>query len=155
MLKIKIVSLGRNKADWIRTGCEQYLKLLSPYAQVTLDLVPAPRLSSSLSVAQIRAAEGKLLRPRLEGHTIALHAPARLYTSEEFAGLLERVQTSSGGKVTMLIGGAYGLERELLNEVDRRLSLSKLTFPHELTRVILLEQLYRAYSILKNTQYHK
>jgi 23S rRNA (pseudouridine1915-N3)-methyltransferase len=155
MLKIEVVSIGRDKAAWIREGCNQYLKLLSGYAKVSLDLIPAPRLSPALSVDEVRAAEGVLLRKRLDGYTIALHEQAPQYTSEKFARLLERLQTASGGKITMLIGGAHGLDRNLLKEVDSQLSLSALTFPHELTRVILLEQLYRAFSILHNTRYHK
>ena len=156
LLKIRIIALGKNKERWITAGVEHYLTLLSRFASVSIDIVPAPKTSSSLPPAQIRRKESALLAgKRSGGYCIALSEKGKQYDSLAFSQLIDKLQVTGGGKIEFLIGGAYGMDDQLLSEADDILSLSDLTFPHQLVRLILLEQIYRAFSILNNTSYHK
>jgi 23S rRNA (pseudouridine1915-N3)-methyltransferase len=155
LLNIQVLSIGRDKANWIRTGCDHYCKLLSRYARVELKPLPSAKISASLSPAEVKRAEAELLRKQTMGYTVALHDKGEEFESSGFADFLERLQIRSGGKVTFVIGGAFGLDESLLASADQTVSLSRLTLPHELARLILLEQLYRGFSILANTDYHK
>ncbi|HUV31135.1 MAG TPA: 23S rRNA (pseudouridine(1915)-N(3))-methyltransferase RlmH [Acidobacteriota bacterium] len=156
MLEVHVISLGRDKEPWITQGSEHYRKLLSRFARISLTVIPSPKFSSALSPDEIRVRESDLLvRRRKGGYGIALSDRGPTCDSEAFARLIERLQTTSGGRVEFLIGGPHGLADRLVGEADAVLSLSPLTFPHHLVRVILLEQLYRAFTILHRTGYHK
>ena len=156
MLKIRIIALGKDKENWVTGGVEHYLTLLSKFARVSIDIIPAPKTSPSLSPAQIRREESALLAgKRSGGYCIALSETGKRYDSLALSKLIDRLQITSGGKIEFLIGGPYGMDDQLLSDTDAVLSLSDLTFPHQLVRLILLEQLYRAFTILNNTSYHK
>lgn len=156
MLKIHIIALGKDKEAWITAGTDYYLTLLSRFAQPALTIIPSPNLSPALSPDEIRAKESDLLTRRIgEGYTIALSDKGKQNDSEALAQTLEGLQTSSRGLVQFIIGGPYGLHERLLAEADSVLSLSALTYPHQLVRLILLEQLYRAFTIIYGTGYHK
>jgi len=156
LLKIRIVALGKDKENWVTGGVEHYLTLLSKFARVSIDIVPAPKTSPSLSPTQIRREESALLaRKRSGGYCIALSETGKRYDSLAFSKLIDKLQITSGGKIEFLIGGPYGMDDQLLSDTDAVLSLSDLTFPHQLVRLILLEQIYRAFTILNNTSYHK
>ncbi len=156
MLKIRIIVLGKNKEPWVTEGVEHYLTLLSRFTSASVDYVPAPKTSSSLSPAQIRRKESALLAgKRSGGYCIALSDTGKRYDSLAFSKLIDKLQTTGGGKIEFLIGGPYGMDDQLLSDADAVLSLSDLTFPHQLVRLVLLEQIYRAFTILSNTSYHK
>jgi 23S rRNA (pseudouridine1915-N3)-methyltransferase len=156
MLKIRVVAIGKDKDRWVTDGVAHYTKLLARYCQLTSLAVPSPKQSKSLSPDETRRLEAERLRPHLkQGTTIALTDRGKQFDSPAFAKLLSRLQTTSGGSVTILIGGPYGLDTSILENADYRLYLSPLTFSHQLVRLVLLEQLYRGFSILNNTDYHK
>ncbi len=156
MLKIRILAIGEDKDRWVTEGIAHFTKLLSKYASVEFVPLPSSKSSSSISPDEIKKQEAALFRERLaKGMTIALADSGKSFDSVAYAKQLERWQVSSGGTVTFLIGGPFGLETDLIKTCDLALSLSPLTFSHQLVRLVLLEQLYRGYTILNNTSYHK
>jgi 23S rRNA (pseudouridine1915-N3)-methyltransferase len=156
MLKVEIVALGRDKDAWISDGINHYARLLSRYCRLTITNLPALKKSAALSPVEIQRLEAERFRPYLEkSTTIALTDKGHSCDSLGFAKLLADLQTTSGGSIILLVGGAFGLADEILRRATYRLSLSPLTFSHQVVRLILLEQLYRGFSILHNTDYHK
>lgn len=137
-------------------GCAHYAKLLSRFAKLTVTIIPPASESSSLSRDEIKSRESRLISKRLpKGYLIGLSEKGLTHSSESFGKLLEKWQTISSGSVTFVIGGAFGLDKDFLDDCDYLLSLSEMTLPHQLARLVILEQLYRGFSILANTDYHK
>ena len=156
MLKVNIVALGRDKDPWISEGIEHYSKLLARYCQLTVTNLPSLKKTASLSPAVVKKQEAERFLPYLEKTTpIALTDSGKTFDSRSFATFLGSLLASSGGSVTMLIGGPFGLADEILAKARHRLSLSPMTLSHQIVRLVLLEQLYRGFSILHNTDYHK
>lgn len=156
MLKVRIIALGKNKGDWIEGGCRHFQKLLSRYARVELVGVPAVRASSGLSPKEILRKEAAAIDKHLgAGMVVVLSDRGDKFDSHAFAKRLEKWQTTCGGTIQFVIGSAWGLDDAVLGRADLVLSLSEMTFSHQLVRLVLLEQLYRAFSILNNTDYHK
>lgn len=156
MLKIRILAIGEDKDRWVTDGSTHYLTLLSKYVSIETRALPSPKTSPSLSPDEIKKQEAAILQKELgRGLTVALSDRGRQVDSVAFAKLLEQWQVKSGGSVTFLIGGPHGLYDSILDRADAVLSLSPLTFSHQLVRLVLLEQLYRGFSILAGTAYHK
>lgn len=156
MSKIKIIALGRDKDEWVSAGCAHYTKLLSRWVRLDWRIINNNKIPSSLSPAEIMKAEAELIANELPTRgLIALADSGRQFDSIEFPGELQKWQTNFGAELTFLIGGAYGIDRTLLSKADSTLSLSPLTFSHQLVRLVLAEQLYRGFSILNGTDYHK
>lgn len=156
MIKIKVVAVGKDKDPWVTEGCEHLLTLLRKHANMHMALLPSPKGTASLPPGEIMAREASLIEPHLSrGLIVALIDTGKQFDSPSFAKQLERWQTTCDGQITFLIGGAYGLDQRLLTRAHHLLSLSPLTFSHQLVRVVLLEQLYRAFSILSGSPYHK
>ena len=156
MLKIRVIAVGEPKDRWIAEACNHYAKLLSRWANLETKSLPSPKGSSSLPPAQIMEREAeKIARELGKGKTIALSDKGKQLDSAGFAEAIRMLEMTSSGVVTFVIGGPYGLARRILSEADAVYSLSPLTFSHQLARVVLLEQLYRAYTIIHGTAYHK
>ena len=155
MLKIRIVAVGKDKDRWVSDGCAHYEKLLSRFAHLEWQIIQ-PTRHSSMSSKEIMKDEGDRLISHIgKGTTIALSDSGSKVDSLSFAKMLEKLQISSGGSINLVIGGAYGLSESVLRRADMILSLSPMTFSHQLVRLVLLEQLYRGFSILHGTDYHK
>ncbi len=156
MIKLDIVAIGKDKGAWISEGVDHYLKLLSKYASVKLKTVPDVKASASLSPAELMKKQAVVLEKEIaDGYLVALADRGRKYDSIQFSRLLEKLQTISGGRVVFLVGGAYGLDDALLDRAELVVSLSPLTFSHQLVRLVLLEQLYRGFNLLSGGSYHK
>ncbi len=156
MLKIRVITIGKDKGSWITEGVNHYRKLLSKYASLEIELLPDLKRSSSLSPDETKKRQAALFEKKLSrGTVVALADMGTKYDSHSFSKFLQQIQLSGGGTVTFLIGGAYGLDETLLKRADHVLSLSGLTFSHQLCRLILLEQLYRGLSLLHGSSYHK
>jgi 23S rRNA (pseudouridine1915-N3)-methyltransferase len=156
VIKIKVITIGKDKDPWVSDGCQHFLKLLRKYADVQMILLPSLKGASSLPPAEIKAREAQAMEPQLaRGMVVALVDTGKRFDSPAFAKQLERWQATCDGQILFLIGGAYGLHERLLARADHLLSLSPLTFSHQLVRVVLLEQLYRAFAILGGSPYHK
>ncbi|MCK4573679.1 MAG: 23S rRNA (pseudouridine(1915)-N(3))-methyltransferase RlmH [candidate division Zixibacteria bacterium] len=155
MVKIKIIAIGKDKDRWVSEGSQHYLKLLSRWARVELDIIPSLKLSPSLSPDEIKKKEAAVLLTQMDkGVNIALTDSGRAMDSHTFARWMEKLPQTAG-MINFIIGGPYGLDDDILAAADKTLSLSPLTFSHQVVRLVLLEQLYRAFSILCGTNYHK
>ncbi len=155
-LKIRILSPGKPKLAFIQEGIETYAGRILHYAQLELLWLPVKIPKKNLSANDILKREAEALQKVLKPNTLlgALDSRGKLFSSEELAGLLER-QKLEGGKIDFVIGGELGLSEEIKSRADLVLALSRMTFTHDLTRLILLEQIYRALTILKGEKYHK
>ncbi len=154
-----ILCVGRLKEDYWRQACAEYLKRLGRYGKpevVEIDDLPEPEHASDADRLKIKQKEGEALLRRIRpaDHVVALCIDAPQLTSEGLADAL-RERGLRGGRTVFVIGGSLGLSDEVIARADRRLSMSRMTFPHQLARVMLLEQLYRARKIIAGERYHK
>ncbi len=158
-MKIDIISVGKLKEDFVLKGIKHYQKPLSKFAQLNLLSVKAHNLPDNASGKDRETAkqkEGDALEAKAKPSVkVALSPEGKKLSSEAFAQLIEHTQTYDGSKLTFFIGGSYGLSSSLKTSCDHIISLSPLTFPHQLTALILSEQLFRAYKIINNETYHK
>ena len=159
-MKITILCVGKVKESFMREAVGEYRKRLSRY--VKLDIVEVadertPDHASEKEEAIIREKEGELLFRKLEPDdvVIALAINGMQHDSLSFARMMDHFGVSGKGNVVFVIGGSLGLSDQLLKRADKQLSFSKMTFPHQLMRVILLEQIYRSYRIIHGEPYHK
>ncbi len=156
MIKIRIIVVGKDKDRWIEEGCAHFEKLLGRYAEISWAVVPSEKASKNISAAEIKKHEAsRVIKSLDKGLLIALADFGTRLDSRQFARNLEQWQVISGGRISFVIGGAYGLDETILSHADNVISLSPLTFSHQLVRLVLLEQLYRGFTILANTGYHK
>ena len=158
-MKIKIYAIGKAK-DFYLTGINEYVKRLSSYAKVDIVEVKDESIKENPSNNEIAKAievEGERVLKLLKDkeYLIGLDLNKKEYDSVEFSKFLENKLTSSGGVISFVIGGSYGLSPKLKERCNDFLTLSKMTFLHQMTRLILLEQIYRAFKILNNETYHK
>jgi 23S rRNA (pseudouridine1915-N3)-methyltransferase len=154
-MRARVIAIGTRMPTWVRSACDEYLKRLRAALPVTLTEIEAAQRAAA-GAARARAVEGERLLAALRPaeQLIALDERGRELTTQEFAAWLnERMQ--AGADLAFAIGGADGLDPKVLSRSGLRLSLSKLTLPHALARVLLCEQLYRAHSILRNHPYHR
>jgi 23S rRNA (pseudouridine1915-N3)-methyltransferase len=156
MRKIRILAVGKDKEPWLTDGADHFRKLLNRYASVEIEIIAKTRTTSSSLPDGIRASEGDALLSRIgDGIFVALHDRGEALTSERFARLLDKLTAQQRGTLTFVIGGAYGLDKKVLARAQQCISLSPLTFSHQVVRLVLLEQLYRAFTIIEGTDYHK
>ncbi len=155
-MKIRILTVGKLDNKHYKALSELYLKRISHYLSVSSDHIKAERIAS-LSASEIKSRESKKLLQRLprDEYVIALDRTGKQLASEEFAQMFDELSFRGRKKITFVIGGPIGLDDEILRRADLVLSLSEMTFAHELVSVILLEQIYRALTILRGEQYHK
>ncbi len=159
-MNISIIAVGKLKEKYLKSGIDEYLKRLSSYAKVEIIEIPdekAPEELSPSEMEQVKQKEGEKLLSKLSQDTyvIALAIDGKMKSSEELADTLDKLATYGKSKVAFIIGGSLGLSNEVLQRADEKLSFSKMTFPHQLMRLILLEQVYRAFRINRNEPYHK
>ncbi len=156
MVNIHIIAVGQDKDDWVSGGLAHFEKLLSRYAKIKWTIVGSKNMSSSLSADEQKGREAKSIQKYLDGGTIlALADSGRQYDSLKFAQRLERILSQSRGEIKFIVGGPFGLDKAILELADEVISLSSLTYSHQIVRLVLMEQLYRAFSILRGTDYHK
>lgn len=158
-MNVNFIAMGKLKESFYREACAEYQKRLGAFAKVTVKEPPPEELPQSPSPAQIEKAlekEAALIREQIKsGYKIALCVEGKALSSEELAEKLGALGTSGVSTVSFIIGSSFGLSENLKRECDLRLSMSPMTFPHALARVMLFEQVYRAFSILNNSKYHK
>jgi len=155
-MRIKIITISKTKLEYSEAEAE-FLKRLQRYAEVeVLNLKEEPITKNRLA-EEIMGIEGERILDKLnkDYFNIALHSLGQQKTSEEFANLIEEVRDFKSARICFIIGGPLGLSEKVLTNVDLVLSFSKMTFTHQLIRVLLLEQIYRAFEILAGSEYHK
>ena len=159
-MSISIIAVGRMKEKPYRAMADEYLKRLSRYGkfeEIELPDLPEPANSSPAIERQIRQKEGEaiLAKIREDDVVIALCIEGKPCSSVELSRRMEELAVAGKTQLTFLIGGSVGLDESLKRQADWRLSMSPMTFPHHLARIMLLEQIYRAYQISAGTKYHK
>ncbi len=149
---IRIICVGKTKQNYIKDALEEYLKRASAYIRIDVDVLPDVKLKKSNNIEMVKKAEGELILKKLDPYllTVALDEHGDQMTSVEFAKFIEK----NNYKIQFIIGGVYGLSENILARSDKVLSFSKSTFTHQMIRVILSEQLYRACTIINGKKYH-
>ena len=149
------IKVGKNKEDWVERSVDHYLAFLKKYCRAELIYTSERKKLASVSETEVMKIEAGFISRKLDsGYTIALHNGGRKLDSEAFAAYLQKIMQRHG-QCAFIIGGAYGLDKDLMDRCDDSLSLSPMTMSHQLIRPVLLEQLYRALSILSGGKYHK
>lgn len=159
MFHITILAVGRLKEKYLAEGAAEYLKRLSAYAKVNVVEVDDEGFAENLTPAgreKVKEKEGERLVSRLRPGTflIALDVKGKTHSSEEMAEVLNKLVLEGKGDITFAIGGSLGLPQKVLERAGLRLSFSKMTFPHQVMRLILLEQLFRWFKIARGERYH-
>lgn len=160
MVNVTILCVGKLKERYWREASEEYVKRLGAFCHFHLIEVAEERLPDNPSTAQIAAtieAEGKRLLAQIskDSAVIALCIEGKEMDSPALANYIEKIAVGGGSHITLVIGGSWGLSESVKQRARLRFSMSPLTFPHQLARVMLLEQLYRAFQISNNGKYHK
>jgi 23S rRNA (pseudouridine1915-N3)-methyltransferase len=159
-VNISIVTVGKLKEKYLKMGIDEYLKRLNAYAKVEVIEVAdekAPEELSESEMIQVKQKEGERILAKISQDTyvIALAINGKMQSSEELADTLDKLATYGKSKIAFIIGGSLGLSDEVLKRSNEQLSFSKMTFPHQLMKLILVEQIYRAYRINRGEPYHK
>lgn len=159
-MQITVLCVGKIKEAYLKEGIAHYVHRLKPYCSLTIQEVadqPAPEQLSEEQLEQVKQKEGEALLAQIkpDQYVIALEITGTAYSSEQLAARLQELALYGHSKVVFVIGGSNGLSKEVLSRANLRLSFSKLTFPHQLMRLILLEQIYRSFKINRGEPYHK
>ena len=159
-MRINIVCVGKIKEKYLKLGIDEFKKRLSKYCKleiIELEDEKAPENLSDKEMLIIKEKEGKKILSKIKdnSYVIALAIDGKNLSSEELAQTINKLGVRGVSNITFVIGGSLGLSDEVLSRADYKLSFSKMTFPHHLMRLILLEQVYRAYRINNGEPYHK
>jgi rRNA large subunit m3Psi methyltransferase rlmH len=158
-MNINIVAVGSIKEKFFKDAVSEYAKRLSRYVKLNIIEVKdekTPAMASALEDEKIKEVEAERILSKLpNSYVVALTIDGKKYSSEELAKRMEKYDILSKGNLSFIIGGSLGLHKSVIDRADEKLSFSEMTFPHQLMRVILLEQIYRAYRIRNNEPYHK
>ena len=159
-MRINIVCVGKIKEKYLKLGIDEFKKRLSKYCKleiIELEDEKAPENLSDKEMLMIKEKEGKKILSKIKDNSylIALAIDGKNLSSEELAETINKLGVRGISNITFVIGGSLGLSDEVLSRADYKLSFSKMTFPHQLMRLILLEQVYRAYRINNGEPYHK
>ena len=160
MLSVYLICVGKLKEKFYVDACAEYAKRLSAFCRLTLVEIPEAKLPQNPSPAEIDAAlarEGEAIRAKIppSARTVALCVEGRMRSSEDFSHMFPTVGNSRDKHLVFLIGGSHGLHPSVKAETSAQLSMSPMTFPHHLARVMLLEQIYRGFQINEGGKYHK
>ncbi len=155
-MKFKIYYIGRDKKNHYSEIEQLYLKRINRYLPIEIIQLPAKKYSSSLSRKEIQNLEGQIFKKEMakESNVILLDEAGKSMTSKKFASFMEHQINRGGQSIAFFIGGAYGFSDKLKSSNATRISLSPLTFAHHLARTVLLEQIYRSFTIINNEPYH-
>ena len=156
-MKIKIVALGKIKEKFLKDGIDEFMKRLRPYIPVEIiELQPVEiKDGNMVSKALDEEAEKILAQVKKESYIITLEINGKQLSSEDFAEKIDEISKSGVSELIFIIGSSCGLSQEVSKRADYKLSISKMTFLHQFARLLLVEQIYRAFKILKNETYHK
>ncbi|MGZ3846283.1 MAG: 23S rRNA (pseudouridine(1915)-N(3))-methyltransferase RlmH [Flavisolibacter sp.] len=155
-MKIWFWSIGKAHDSYVKEGVTEFTKRISKYYPVEWTIIPVPKNASMLSEIDLKKREGEIIQQWLKAddYLVALDEHGKQFSSEGLSDILQERASASTKNIVFLIGGAFGLDGSVLKRAQLKWSLSHLTFPHQLVRLILAEQVYRACTILKNEKYH-
>ena len=156
-MKIKIIALGKIKEKYLKDGVEEYLKRLRPYTTLEIiELLPIEIKDENLTEKVLETEAEKILSNiKPSSFVITLEIGGKQFDTVDFAQEMEPIINSGRSEIVFVIGSSCGLSKKVSDIANLKLSLSKMTFIHQFTRLILLEQIYRAFKIMKNETYHK
>jgi 23S rRNA (pseudouridine1915-N3)-methyltransferase len=155
-MKLSFWSIGKNHEPFIKNGVEDFTQRISKYFKVEWNIIPVPKNAGMLSEMDLKKKEGETILAWLEkgDYLVALDERGKQLSSEGLAMFIQSRANDSTKRLVFLIGGAFGLHESVIKRADYTWSLSSLVFPHQLVRLILAEQVYRACTIIKNEKYH-
>lgn len=156
-MKIKIIALGKIKEKFLKDGIDEFLKRLTPYASIEIvELNPIEIRDENLTQkALLEEGEKILSNIKKESYVITLEIQGKQLSSEDFAQKINEITMDGVGELVFVIGSSCGIAKTVSERADFKLSISKMTFLHQFARLLLVEQIYRAFKILKNETYHK
>lgn len=158
MITINLICVGNLKETYFKDAVKEYSKRLSAFCKFNIIELKEINFSNPTKseIEKIKTEEGKFIRSKLKkSNNILLSINAKEFSSEELANFIKQKQVDGISELNFVIGGSYGVSGEVEKSCDEKISFSKLTFPHQLMRVIFCEQIYRAFTILNNKGYHK
>ena len=161
MIRINIICIGKIKEKYFTDAIGEYSKRLSSFCKFSIIELNEEKIRNNTpnqgQIAEVLNAEGKRILQKLDSsdYVIAMCIEGRLMSSEELSNVIDGAAISGKSTVDFIIGGSYGLSEDVKNRADLRLSMSRMTFPHQMARMILSEQIYRAFEISSNGKYHK
>ncbi|MBO4230150.1 MAG: 23S rRNA (pseudouridine(1915)-N(3))-methyltransferase RlmH [Bacteroidales bacterium] len=155
-MKISLLTVGKTDSGWVREGLETYASRLRRYIPFSVIEIPDLKNAASLSKEQVKEKEGESILGNIgpRDSVILLDERGKEYTSIEFAKEIERMMVSGGKNIVFVTGGAFGFSDAVYARCDGKVSLSKMTFTHQMVRAVFTEQLYRAFTIIKGEPYH-
>lgn len=155
-MKIVVIAVGKTSADYISRGVDEFLKRANRYLGVELTVIPDIKASKALTEEAQKLQEGRnILASLLPGDIVTLlDERGKELTSREFSGMIERRMIQGTKRLVFVIGGPYGFSKEVYERADSKLSLSRMTFTHEMVRLFFVEQIYRAMTIMRGEPYH-
>lgn len=155
-MKIQFWSVGKNHEPYVKDGVDDFTTRISRYYPVEWKIIPAPKNAGVMSEQELKRKEGQTIMESLskDDYLVALDERGKLLSSEDLAQFIQLRANESTKTIVFLIGGAFGIDEVVLQRANLKWSLSKLVFPHQLVRLILAEQVYRACTINRNEKYH-
>ena len=155
-MKITLLTVGKTDKDWVKQGIDIYVSRLKHYIPFGINEIPELKNVSALSKDQIKVREGELILKNVKptDDVILMDEHGKEYTSVDFASFLQKKISYEGKDIVFVIGGAYGFSDEVCRRANGKISLSKMTFSHQMVRAIFAEQLYRAFTIMRGEPYH-
>ena len=155
-MKLQFWSVGKSHEPYVKAGIEEFTSRISRYFKIEWNIIPVPKNAGMLSEMDLKKKEGQLILEWLDDddYLVVLDEKGRQLTSEGLAAFIQSRANESTRKIVFLIGGAFGVDDIVLKRANLSWSLSQLVFPHQLVRLILTEQVYRACTIIKNEKYH-
>ncbi len=153
-MNINIVCIGKIKESFYRDAICEYAKRLTRFCKFNIIELQESRLEGN-DINKVQINEGRSIIPKLKGYIIVLDLGGNMLSSTELANKIDSLQSGGVSEITFVIGGSYGLSEEVKCKADLTLCFGKMTYPHQLMRVILTEQIYRAFMINSNSEYHK
>lgn len=155
-MKITLLTVGKTDKDWVKNGMDIYISRLKHYIPFSVIEIPELKNVSALTKDQIKTREGELILKQIRptDDLILLDEKGKEYTSVEFAKIIQDKITYTGKDIVYVIGGAYGFSEEVYRRANSKVSLSRMTYSHQMVRAIFVEQLYRAFTIMKGEPYH-
>ena len=155
-MKITLLTVGKTDKDWVRQGLDIYVSRLKHYVPFSITEIPELKNVSALTKEQIKTREGELILKNIRNtdDVILLDERGKEYSSMELARILQDKMTYGGRDIVYIIGGAYGFSDAVYSRANSKLSLSRMTFSHQMVRAIFAEQIYRAFTIMKGEPYH-
>lgn len=155
-MKLSFWAVGKNNEAYIKPGVEEFTKRISRYYKIEWNIIPVPKNAGMMSEVDLRKKEGETILEWLnkDDYLVALDERGKQMNSEQLSNFIQTRANESVKQMIFLIGGAFGIDEAVLRRADHTWSLSLLTFPHQLVRLILAEQVYRACTISRNEKYH-